>query len=342
MGLGKKKILSQGASGVTPTDNFAPKLYSGGSAGQVISGVGFQPDLIIGKRRDSAEHWWVNDVARSGKSLFLNLADAEISFQYTTPNSDGFVVNATGGVHNTGNLVAYCFKGGGAAASNGSGSITSQVSANTEAGFSVVKYTGTGSAATVGHGISTPELIIIKRLNFGTDWIVYHKDLKSNGYDGYLSINNNYGEQNAGALQWNSTNPTNTVFSVGTSISGFQPVQTNNNGSPYIAYCFHSVPDYQKVGFYNGSSSTVTITTGFQPRFLIIKRSNGGNDWILYDTVRSGGTSMDDYLIPNSNSAEYANSSLVVNATSTGFTIASGLWAGMNEAGGKYIYLAIA
>jgi len=325
MGLGKKKILSQGAS--DDGGYFTPKLYSGGSAGQVVSGVGFQPDLIIGKRRDSAEHWWVNDVARSGKSLFANLSDAQISFQYTTPNSDGFVVNATGGVHNTGNLVAYCFKGGGAASSNTSGSITSQVSANQAAGFSIVEFT-TSANGTIGHGLSAaPQLIITKLYTRIGSWSTYSEPT---GNTKYLQLDSGNAAA-TGTGRWNSTTPSASTFVLGSDFG---------SGHACICYCFTSIPGYQKIGSYTGSGvSGKSVTTGFQPRFLMIKGINFGNGyWFILDNQRTSGTN--GKLALWANEALGESSSYDVRFDATGFTLLN-TDTHLNQSY-DYLYLAIA
>ena len=340
MSLGKKKILSQGASGGGgATDYFIPKLYSGGASGQVISQVGFQPDLIIGKRRDSAEHWWINDVARPGKSMFLNLPDAEISFQYTTPNSDGFVVNGSGGVHNTGNLVAYCFKGGGSTSSNTTGSITSQVSANVNSGFSVIKFDGaglSGSASTVGHGLnSAPEFFLIKTYEPGLSvsaWFAYAAGA-GNTKEGYIQASQFFTDAN----RWNSTSPTTSVITLGSSFSA----HLTHYGGDTIIYAFHSVAGKQKVGTYTatGSAGSPTISTGFQPRFVMVKNIAKNQEWIVVDSARNNGANS---LRPESNAAENTAGDNAITLSPTSFTIAvSG--SGVNyQSGDTFIYLAIA
>ncbi len=331
----------------TPTveNSFDVVTWTGnGSSSRSIS-TDFKPDLIWLKNRTGTanNHFLIDSVRGKGSgtsylNVYPNVTNAEVNDSgIASIDDNGFTTSSSRYASN--DWVAWCWKAGdhndNLPQINTEGTIDSVVSVNDAAGFSIVSYTGDSqSSATIGHGLSSaPELIITKARNFGAGWPTMVKTSSASFYG--LRLNDTGANNTPNGLGfYNNTAPTSTVYSVG----GSDEVNDNYN---YIAYCFHSVTGYQKVGFYNGSSSTVTITTGFQPRFLIIKRSNGNNDWTMYDTVRSGGTSMDDYLIPNSSSAEYANSSLVVNATSTGFTIASGLWAGMNEAGGEYIYLAI-
>ena len=337
MGL-NKRLISTAAAGVVNTENFTPKLYSGGSAGQVITGVGFQPDLIIAKRRFATEKWFVVDAARTG-SLFIT-TEAEISYRYLTPNSDGFVVNGTGGVHNTGSLVAYCFKGGGAAVSNTNGSITSQVSANQDAGFSIVTWTGDGNDATVGHGLSSqPELVIAKgRANLAlyNQWTTYHKDLQDD-YTVFLNLTN--AEANGFGNYWRKSAFSNTVFGIGDDIYG-----PNVNGTTMVAYCFHSVDGYQKVGSYSGNSSTdgPIINCGFRPRFVMIKGTNAITNWSIYDNERSPSNPRNNILWANLSDAElvaYTQTDIDFNSDSFQLRGTNG---GINQTGRDYIYLAIA
>lgn len=215
---------------------------------------------------------------------------------------------------------------------NNSGTIESMVSANTAAGFSIVKYTGNLTAgATIGHGLSSaPELIIGKRLvNSGGNWTVFAEPV---GATAALQLNTTIAAATATAY-FNDTAPTDSVFTLGSN-------SNLNNTEETIAYCFHSVAGYSKIGSYNGSTTTVTVTTGFKPSFVMLKRTNSNKDWSIFDTRRSGGDQMNDYIVPNTSASEYANSTIEINAISTGFTIASGLWSGMNENGGEYIYMA--
>ena len=340
MSLGKKKILSQSAAGLDATANFLPKLYAGGSAGQTITGVGFQPDLIIGKRRDSAEHWWVNDVARSGKSLFLNLTNAEIDFQYTTPNSDGFVVNSTGGVHNTGNLIAYCFKGGGSTVSNTDGNITSNVSVNTDAGFSIVSWQGAGTGGNnIGHGLGVkPDLIFIKNRDNARNWRTYVND-SALGATKFMNLDTTEAVATYGSF--GDTEPTTSVFYTSTVSAADRA--TNYAGDDYIAYCFANKDNYQKIGTYTGTGATGNaITTGFEPRFLLIKSSSNTEPWFILDAARDTSNPRDNRLMPDSSAAEDDGSVHTVNFDSNGFTANGTVGNGTNGSGVDYIYLAIA
>jgi hypothetical protein len=301
------------------------------------------------KSRSYANNHFLYDSVRGANKAIYIQAEAEITRSGVTSfDSNGFTLGTSGDMNtSSATYVAWVWKGGGDAVNIGVNSITastpsiaSDVSANTEAGFSIVKYTGNNTAgAKVAHGLDyPPEMIIIKNLDntvAARNWAVYHSGVDANPENYFLRLNSTIDKLDFPI--WNDTAPDSDVFTLGnTSQAG----EANDNNNEHIAYCFHSVTGYSKIGSYNGDTSTVTVTTGFKPSFVMIKRTNQVRDWILFDTVRSGGTSMDDYLTPNDSLAEIPNSSIVVNATSTGFTIASGLWAGVNENGGEYIYMA--
>ena len=164
--------------------------------------------------------------------------------------------------------------------SNTDGTITSSVSANKEAGFSVVKYTGTGSTATVGHGLGKPaELILVKVTSASASWAVYSEPT---GISKFLELNSGGGTSNY-SNYWGSVAPTNSVFGV---VNG--NFNNNSSGATLIAYCFASIPGYSRVGSYigNGNNSGTIVNTGFTPGFVMIKAittDGGGGDWIIYD-----------------------------------------------------------
>ena len=184
--------------------------------------------------------------------------------------------------------------------SNFSGSIQANVSANTTAGFSIVSYTGTGSAATVGHGLSsTPQVYIIKNRSNARNWQSYHEPL---GNQAYLRLNTT-GAASTGASIWNNTSPTSSVFSIGT--SSFDAV--NASGDNYIAYCFADTGNkFFKAGSYtgNGSSDGSYIHLGFKPAFLMTKRTDSSGAWLMYDNKRNTFNLTDKKLLANESGAE--------------------------------------
>jgi hypothetical protein len=323
---------------IVPTDHFETVLYTGAGATNTITGVGFQPDLVWIKDRDAALNHLLADTVRGISTdssnttglLLSNLTNAELTNRSEIRNlsTDGFDVTGTGsGSNTTGhNFVSWNWKAGGGAVSNTDGTITSQVSASTEAGFSIVKWTGNNTAQTIGHGLdSAPELIITKGLTTVTNWGTYSATL---GATKYLVLDGTNGAISTTAAAWNNTDPTSSVFSVGT---GF-------NYTSGIAYCFHSVDGMSKIGSYVGTNAGGhSIVTGFRPKFLLTKRSSAdGGGWNIFDSER--GT--DKRLYPHLSNAEGTDSPEIVKFNSNGFTLnTADSW---NNGSYTYIYLAFA
>ena len=179
-----------------PSLHFNTKLYTGNGSTQSITGVGFQPDWVWFKNRSSSQNHRLFDAVRgAGKNLVSNNTGAEInagtgtSGQLRTFDSDGFSVGSDGSVNNNGeNIASWNWKANSSGSSNSDGSVTSTVSANTTAGFSIVKWTGTGATATVGHGLGVkPSMIIIKNTGATENWVVYHGSL---GAEKNIKLNN--------------------------------------------------------------------------------------------------------------------------------------------------------
>jgi len=222
--------------------------------------------------------------------------------------------------------------------------IEALVSANANAGFSIVKWTGNGSAGKIPHGLSAaPEMIITKRLTGTSPWYTYNAYLNGGANPAYyfVNLNTSDGETSngsSGGSLFNSTPPTSTIFNIGTSLSG--------SGDEYIAYCFHSVAGYSKFGSYTGTAGALTVTTGFQPDFLMVKNTTtAGYSWYILDSVRGGsGGYMNRFLAAESSQAEteVTNGDIDVTFTSTGFQYASTMSStdGFNKSGDTYIYMA--
>jgi hypothetical protein len=317
----------------TPTveNSFDVVTYTGDGTTSHQIDVDFKPDMVFGKNRDtSGENWFLIDSIRDngGRILYPNLSNAQTSSGYFTLNNDGFTIDTTNNNISGNNYVAFAFKAGDHDDSlpeiNTEGTIDSVVSVNDAAGFSIVKYNkSSGSTATVGHGLSSaPEIIIVKTLDVADTWRVYVSSL---GATKYINLNNANAAATASTV-WNNTEPTSTVFSLGTDGSV-------GNGD-MIAYCFTSITGYQKVGSYTGNGGTLSVTTGFAPRFVMIKRTDSSGDWVIYDNQR-GGTKL---LFPHLSNAEGTYTSTYnLTFNSNGFSISSGYAA----SGGTYIYLAI-
>jgi hypothetical protein len=260
----------------------------------------------------------------------------------TAFNSNGFTLGSNAGNNlNASTYVAWQWRASNATAvSNTAGSITSTVSANTSAGFSIVTYTGNDTTgATVGHGLGVaPKMIIIKERSQVRDWTVYHV---STGNTGGMRLNTTGANETTRTGWWNNTTPSSSVITLGGS-TGNDWYQTNETGQTYVAYCFSDVQGYQKVGSYTGNGSTdgVFVYTGFRPRFIMIKRTDAANDWVIYDSARATYNAVLPLLYPNLSSAE-VSSGTDIDILSNGFKIRNSNNYD-NASGGTLIYYAVA
>jgi len=326
---------------VVPSEHFNTVLYSGTGATRSITGVGFQPDWVWFKERNNAVSHRVFDSVRGAtKRMFPNNTGAESTqtTALTSFDTDGFSLG-TGGAVNGGSdtYVAWNWKANGSGSSNTNGSINSTVSANTDAGFSIVSYTGAGSAGTVGHGLSkAPEMYIVKDRDTGlTNWWTYHIGNTSEPETDALRLNGDNVTTDDSTL-FNDTSPTASVFSVG-SYS-----EVSGNTKKYIAYCFHSVDGYSKMGSYTGNSNAdgTFVYTGFKPAFVMIKNTSGW-DWFMHDSAREPNNENDVYLMANSDAAESSTDYAHMDFVSNGFKLRSSSIVG-NGSSYNIIYIAFA
>ena len=211
------------------------------------------------------------------------------------------------------------------------------MSANTTAGFSIVSYTGTGSNATVGHGLSSaPEMIIVRnRDSASRDWPVGHDGL--GGWTNYIQLNLTNAKTTGVSVIWNDTAPTSSVFTVGTNN------QLNENTKKQIAYCFHSVEGFSAIGSFigNGNDSGPFVYTGFRPAWVMTKRVDAAADWHIMDDQRNPINVMDGLLFPSGTYGETSDAAYNRDFLSNGFKI-RGSEAYVNASGGTFIYLAFA
>jgi hypothetical protein len=331
-----------GATSTTQAnDYFNPVLYTGnGTSSNAITGVGFQPDFVWIKPRSLADHHRLTDAVRGvRKTLKTNLTDAESSntandLLYTF-DSDGFTIGGSdSGWNGSGSTyVSWNWKANGAGSTNTAGSITSTVSANTTSGFSIVTYTGTGANATVGHGLGVaPSFIITKHRNAADGWYCYHASLGNNAY---IQLSSTAARVTPASTYWQTTTPSSTVFSIGTSNS------VNQNTINFVAYCFAPVAGYSAFGSYvgNGSTDGPFVYTGFRPRYVLIKASSEAGSWILGDTARSPYNIQGARLFPNATNAEDNN--FLFDYLSNGFKVRNSA-SGNNTNGQTYTYAAFA
>jgi len=327
--FGKRLIKSNDEGGGA---SFNTVLYTGNQTIRSIGGVGFQPDLVWTKTINVANRHELADVVRgSTKRVFSNVTSAELtdSNAITSFDVDGFSLGTSDNVNWTDKTyVAWCWKAGGAAVTNTDGSITSDVSANVDAGFSVVKWTTSSAAAwNVGHGLGVaPEMIISKSTTAaGSWWEVYHKDIGTGKYLALQTTGGTYTDSDA--------------FSSVTS-SSWTSYTTNTLGT-YIAYCFAEKAGFSKIGSYSGTGvSGTTVSTGFEPAFILVKRTDAASGWRILDNKRfSGGNksslqAQDAYLEQVGYiDVDFNSSDFTINSTNIDFN-ASGT--------DNYIYMAFA
>jgi hypothetical protein len=322
------------------TDHFNTKLYTGDGepAGNAITGVGFQPDFTWIKERSSSNVHLLFDAVRGVTKYISSHLDAVQSTdaQYlTTFGTDGFTVGPSNDINEpSSTYVSWNWKaGGGQGSSNTDGSInTTYTSVNTTAGISISQYTGTGSNATIGHGLgAVPKMIIVKNLTNANAWSVYHASL---GETKYLALNESDAAGTA-SDRWQDTTPTSSVFSIGTN--------ANQGGSyNYIAYCFAEKTGFSKFGSYtgNGNADGSFIYTGFKPALFLLKESNGTNSWQIFDNKRPGYNLTDKYLKPNENAAEVSGNNQI-DMLSNGVKLRSSN-TGNNGNGQNFIFMAFA
>ena len=316
---------------------FNAVLYTGTQVTRSITGVGFQPDFVWIKNRSIAINHGVYDAVRGVlKDLQTNVTDAEVNLSgsLTSFDSDGFSLGTAQDPNKANDAyVAWNWKANGAGSTNTAGSITSTVSANTTSGFSVVTFTGTGSQATVGHGLgAAPALIIGKKRSAAANWFVYHASV---GASAFLYLNTTDASiSSTGA--WGGVTPTSTVFTAG---AGFNDA----NGATYVAYCFAEVPGFSRFGSYTGNGSTdgPFVFCGFRPRYVLIKSTAGVRGWGIFDTARGTFNVNSLLLEANSSGAEINSASYQLDILSNGFKIRTDNQY-LNFSGDGYIFAAFA
>jgi len=352
---------------VRPQKHFDTLLYTGNdSSDRNIEGLEFKPDFVWIKNREGNDWHMLQDSVRgANKVLYSNRTDGE-----DTDNTNGHVnyfmnggFNVTAGDsgnvnENNEDYVAWCWKAGGnsntfnvddvgyasasaAGITEGSISLTG-ASINTKAGFSIVSYTGNGTAgATIGHGLGVaPNWIFAKVRNASRSWAV-GTDFSPWTLNIRLEESSGSADTSQSQSQWYETAPTSSVFYVGDGNTGNYSGDTNVNGENYIAYCWTDIPGYSKFGGYtgNGSSDGTYVHLGFKPAFLMVKKKSGANSWVIYDVKRSTSNVIDNYLIAEGADVDNTNSAVNVDLLSNGFKFYSG-YDIVNA--GDYIYMAFA
>ena len=336
-----------------PGGHYNTTLYTGTGSELAVTGVGFQSDLTVIKNRSAADKPIWTDSIRGATNVITSInTAAQYSDAQTLKSwqSDGFTVGTEDAVNtNTEKFVSWNWKAGGTAVSNTDGTITSSVSANTTAGFSIVQYEGTEAVATVGHGLSqAPELILFKNIDSVLFWPVYNKTIDATDY---LKFNEDNARADS-ADYFNDTEPTASVFSLGD--------KTECNRDTVISYCFHSVDGYSSVGVYAGNEISggdkdgTFIYCGFRPAFVLVKNIDSAYfdtqacRWLVWDNDRApsltgppGYNANTENTWWNEDSSEASSQGHDIDFLSNGFKQRSD-GGSMNERTQNYIYYAVA
>jgi hypothetical protein len=301
---------------------FDATTYTGnGTSQSVVNSGGMQPDFVWIKKRSAAGNNILFDALRGVNKYLISdstIAEGTDVQTLTAFNSNGFSYgNEASGNANAATYVGWQWKEG------------------ATQGFDIVTYTGTGVARTVAHSLGVaPSMMIVKRRNTTSDWIVWHSAFAGTEY---IALNSTAAKA-TGATIWNSTSPTSSVFSVGTSGA------TNGNTDTYVAYLFAEVAGFSTFGSYtgNGSADGPFVFCGFRPRFVLVKQSSSsGNNWVIYDTARDTYNECDSILYPNLSNAEFSGTTVNLDILSNGFKPRDN-WGGNNQSGSTYIYAAFA
>ena len=332
---------------IKPKENFNIVNWVGNDTARTISGVGFQPDFNWIRNRDIVTNHLLFDAVRgASKSLRSDSDSAEgsASDEQTGYVSDGFTLGTGEDVNgNAEKIVAWNWKANGTGSSNTTGDINSTVSANAAAGFSIVSYTGNGSAdQTVGHGLSkAPEWIIVKNRADTENWCVFVNSSSDTNLNNtsdatdFLRLDTNIATGDD-ADRWNDTVPTTSVFTVDTDN------QVNGDGNAMIAYCFHDVDGYAKVGAYRATANATHgpfVHCGFRPAFIMIKCVSNAGSWYMYDYTREGYNVDNDSLVADATSVEATDNDLDI--VSNGFKIRTAE-SERNASGQRFFFYAVA
>ena len=328
-----------------PTQFFNTLLYTGNAADgssttQDITGVGFQPDWVWLKSRTQANHHFLVDSVRgANKGLYSDLTNTEnTSTDYLKSfASDGFQVGPDGVVNaNSQSYVSWNWLAGGSGSSNTNGTITSTVSANTTAGFSIVKWTGNAtSSQSVGHGLgAVPKVILTKNTDNGSQpWKCYFEQV---GNAKYLQLNATDTPATSGV--WSSTTPTSSIISISNDTG------INGSGNDIIAYCFAEKQGFSKFGSYtgNGNADGPFVYLGFRPAWVMTKRTDSSTNghWSIFDTKRNTHNVNDLPLRANSSDAQSSIGNYAFDILSNGFKPRGTNTT--NDSGGTFIYMAFA
>ena len=343
---GFKTLCSNNLPPTVPSINaqkhFDTLIYTGdGSSSNQVTGLEFKPDMVWIKGRSGGTSHVIQDVVRGNFILYPDSSQQEGATGggwVKSFNSDGFITDANGPINtNNATYVAWCWKAGGAAVSNSDGSVTSSISANQEAGFSIVSWTGSGADASLGHGLGKkPKVLFVKNRDASDNWKVWFKGVTTD--DSYSFQLDTSGANYSGSDKWynspNGNDTTTTTF--GVSGDG----ATNRSGEAMIAYCWAEIPGFSKYGVYTGNGSTngTFVHTGFSPRFIIYKKVAAEN-WHMFDTKRQPKNPNATVIDPNRDAAETTDTNTQIDILSNGFKFRTS-HSTANASSTSYLYMA--
>jgi len=329
-----KRLIKSNDEGGGGNASFNTVLYTGTGTTNPRTDIGFQPDLVWIKNRTNTNSNVLQDSVRGANQyLISNTTNAEATrTDFQSFDSNGFTVTGNNDSWNgSHNYVAWCWKAGGAAVTNTDGTITSQVSANTEAGFSIVSWTGNGNASSIGHGLSSaPDMIILKNRTDVDSWEIHHKSITPITHSITFTTS-------AARLSNYFTAKDLTTFSVG----GYN--RSNGLNDAMIAYCFAEVAGFSKFGSYDGTgtASGNVVVTGFEPAFVMVKRTDAsGGSWLMVDNKRVAAGNEKHELFANTSTAE-SGTGYDVAFLENGFQMQT-TTSNANASGASYIYMAFA
>jgi len=314
------------------TAHFNTKLWTGnGSAGHAITGVGHQPDLTwIKVRNQTGDHGLWDSVRGVSKRLQSNENSAETTTSGVTSfNTDGFTMGTS--YNGSGNPYAsWNWKANGSSTTtNNDGATTSYISHNSTGKFSIIKYTGTGSATNIGHGLGgTPDYFIVKARS-ASDWHVWCNNFPAQKR---IKLNSTGGWSTNTSIFASLPDATKIYFGSGGDVNG--------SGVEYICYAWKNVTGFSKAGSYkgNGNADGSFVYTGFKPTFLFYRNVSATENWEMADTQRSP-ENLDDKLILYANANNADVSTTRFDFLSNGFKARSTNTA-VNASGNEYMYLA--
>ena len=302
---------------------FQAKLYTGTGSEQAITLDGdenMQPNWVWVKCRSHTENHVIHDSVRGAtKVLHSDTTDGEYTVAQGLKSfgSDGFTVGTSNFMNQSSRtFVAWTWK------------------ESTTAGFDIVSYTGNATNRTISHGLSAAlDFIIVKNLATTNQWCIYNRPRSA---EKFIHLDVTDAESDA-ATVWQDTEPTSSVFSVGTS------ALTNGDGNAMIAYCFAPIQGFSKFGSYtgNGDADGAYVHLGFRPAWIVVKRTDSANSWMMYDNKRNPINLVDNPLYAEGNDAEGTSSAASFDFLSNGFKC-RGTGSAINASGATMIYMAFA